>query len=574
MAPLSRPDPSGLRAVSHCYAKSTGVGVDGFHPRALGLMSDDALLVYGTVLAVSEALGSLPRLILTLYMVLLAKAAGGMRTIGLMPTPYRIHMKIRETDTAPAMAHLYQCHPWLAARKGRGPADVVWNQSVMAEAAAGVSWTSATVLWDVQKCYEHVQHLSLWAEGLGWNYPEQVLRLAINTYRAPRRLLHGRAASKAVFALRSIVAGCPRAVELLAIYVARRLGSVLTVPRAMLREVTDRICSEPVPAPYGWHEGGLRGAWAKGFSFVSDVSSGRAGSAHAAGGIRRKYPASDVDANLYIDDLGLQGDGDTEAAAVGKVVARARAVRDVVHGPLGMKFASDKATVIATSASAASRVRACLGALGGKLAAFAKNLGLGFNGGKRASAGGAKVRNVRIAHARPRLGRILRLLRGGGNAAKLAWGATVPAAEWGVEVEGLAGGQLKQVRGLMGEATGPTCRGASLTLKLLLAGHDPALRADAAPPCTAGVSGCGARLLGRRGPPTFLWSSASRRWRAPFATWARGRSGRTERGRLAPCVVPCTGLVGPRFRRPGRGTSATGRLTCTPRPRSWSEPWR
>jgi len=195
-------------------------------------MSDEALLVYGTVLAVSEALGSLPRLILTLYMVLLAKAAGGMRTIGLMPTPYRIHMKIREADTAPAMARLYQCHPWLAARKGRGPADVVWNQSIMAEAAAGSNWTSATVLWDVQKCYEHVQHLSLWAEGLGWNYPEQVLRLAINTYRAPRRLLHGRAASKAVFAQRSIVAGCPRAVELLAVYVARRLGSVLTAPRA------------------------------------------------------------------------------------------------------------------------------------------------------------------------------------------------------------------------------------------------------------------------------------------------------------------------------------------------------
>ena len=81
----------------------------------------------------------------------------------------------------------------------------------------------------------------------------------------------------------------------------------------------------------------------------------------------------------------------------------------------------------------------------GRAVAFTRNLGLAFAGGRRAVVGGASLRAARISGARPRLRRILRLLRSGGRAGRCAWGTTVPAGAWGAEVEGLPSAQFGRI---------------------------------------------------------------------------------------------------------------------------------
>ena len=86
---------------------------------------------------------------------------------------------------------------------------------------------SATLLADVVKCFENVPHAALLAEAVATDFPLGVLRLALASYCAARRLVRDGTCSRDVRATRSVLAGCVHATALLRCLLLRALGRVI-----------------------------------------------------------------------------------------------------------------------------------------------------------------------------------------------------------------------------------------------------------------------------------------------------------------------------------------------------------
>ena len=121
--------------------------------------------------------------------------------------------------------------PFFAGHSGRSLVDVVWAQSVRAEAALQDDFADNVVvswLWDLIKAYEHVDHSCVVKEAFEEaRNPFAVVRLALNTYRMARRFLLQGAVSDEVFRGRGIIAGCSHATVFLKLTLARALRALL-----------------------------------------------------------------------------------------------------------------------------------------------------------------------------------------------------------------------------------------------------------------------------------------------------------------------------------------------------------
>ncbi len=74
-----------LREVATSFAHKTAQTYDGFHPRLLAALSDDALEVLATLLQAVEVAGRWPRQISLVVAALLPKPKGGFRPVGILP---------------------------------------------------------------------------------------------------------------------------------------------------------------------------------------------------------------------------------------------------------------------------------------------------------------------------------------------------------------------------------------------------------------------------------------------------------------------------------------------------------
>ena len=91
---------------------------------------------------------------------------------------------------------------------GRNVGDAVWRASARNVLASAAGLVSLEADWDVEKCYEHVSHTILADMAVRLNFPLVMIRVAINSYRAPRRLLWDAGlCTDALFPTRGIVAG-------------------------------------------------------------------------------------------------------------------------------------------------------------------------------------------------------------------------------------------------------------------------------------------------------------------------------------------------------------------------------
>ena len=144
------------RAVSRTFRWWTGLGPDQLHPRHLSLVSDAGLEALGFFFYLAEAHGAWPKAMAYIVFFLLAKPAGGFRTIGLRTAFYRVGATLRMAIVREWAASVPRAY--FAAGTGKSTEDAVCRLMMRAEAADLAEEAVAVLVADVDKCYENVDH--------------------------------------------------------------------------------------------------------------------------------------------------------------------------------------------------------------------------------------------------------------------------------------------------------------------------------------------------------------------------------------------------------------------------------
>jgi hypothetical protein len=138
--------------------------------------------------------------------VLLPKADGGARPIGIFPTILRLIDRFFRMQVGV---------PWLRkqsaadhfGQKGRSCEAAVWRQAALSEWSVGCGRETATIFVDIAKAYENIRHDRLWKAGVKFDFPLWWLRWLISTFLMPRTLHVGGVALAPVRARLSVVPG-------------------------------------------------------------------------------------------------------------------------------------------------------------------------------------------------------------------------------------------------------------------------------------------------------------------------------------------------------------------------------
>ncbi len=321
-----------------------------------------------------------------------------------MPSLYRIWAKVRADyvrDWERKWARRY-----FAAGPGKSAEGAAWQAAMRAEIAAAANAESASILWDLLKCFEHGSHELLAQEVQRMEFPTAIARMAVEMYRAERRLVIDDAVSEAIEPTRGFMAGCARALALVKVVMIRRVDAYVA-----------------------------------------------------------RHPRVALD--LYVDDVELQAVGTDRI--VGTLAEAALDLRKVLCEDLGFPLADDKAQVVASTKEIADEIVERTGGAAGRAAERAVKLGVEMTSGKRSGrCGGHKRARFNKAMARQR--RLMRFKRMGGVAEKVARRGIIPAATFGKKVCGVSNAELRQLRMLVGRTSAPSTNGASRALTLLLDG--------------------------------------------------------------------------------------------------------
>ena len=121
---------------------------DGWHPRHIGLLSNNLLEVLSTLYEILERTGHMPQQQRQVHVFLLNKTSGGTRPIGLFTAFYRVWSKARATTAAAWVAD--HDRKYFAAGKGRSTIDPVWRQSVRNQVTVAGGQHVASVCWDLR----------------------------------------------------------------------------------------------------------------------------------------------------------------------------------------------------------------------------------------------------------------------------------------------------------------------------------------------------------------------------------------------------------------------------------------
>jgi hypothetical protein len=157
------------------------------------------------IFALCELLGRWPTVITDVLIILLAKATGGFRPIGIFPTFVRVWFRARSRH----IRAWEQSHdrPYFYAGSARGGDTAAWLQAAIMENAALSRTAAAASLVDLVKAFERVSHIGLRDAALRWDYPLWALRLSVAAYRLGRRVSINGVLSRVVVACRGITAG-------------------------------------------------------------------------------------------------------------------------------------------------------------------------------------------------------------------------------------------------------------------------------------------------------------------------------------------------------------------------------
>ena len=194
-----------FKAALFTFPSNTGLGWGGIHPRALLRLPDEVLYRWIALMRTCGQLGVWPESMGVGIIVLLAKADGGWRPIGLLPHLVRTWMRVRRDVAKDWESHCNR--KYLYAGVGKGSTVAAWKQAARAEIAAATGKDYAQSLLDLIKAFERVPYRVLRREASRLGYPLRMLRLTIAAYKRPRVLRVGDAISDIVLAIRGRVAG-------------------------------------------------------------------------------------------------------------------------------------------------------------------------------------------------------------------------------------------------------------------------------------------------------------------------------------------------------------------------------
>ncbi len=181
-------------AASRSFSRRTAQTWDGFHPRHYALLTMEQAEVIVALVTFMERVGLTPSCTQAVMAKLIPKHKAEspdklcMRSIGLMPSLYRLWARMRQS-----VARDWESRnktPLLAHQSGRSIMEVVYVQSLKAEAAQlqdEVLHTRA-FLWDLANFYEFLNRRRLWERAESTGFPLAVAALALNQYSAKRFL--------------------------------------------------------------------------------------------------------------------------------------------------------------------------------------------------------------------------------------------------------------------------------------------------------------------------------------------------------------------------------------------------
>ncbi len=199
------------------------MGVEGITLADFDALDDDGIEACISVLMACESVGYIPRLLALVIVKMIPKKDGGRRPIGLMPSLYRIWGKVRADDVRNWERRW--AREYFAAGPGKSAESAAWRAALRAELAAASRAESASVLWDLLKCFEHGRHTLLAGEVHAVGFLVAVARMSVEMYKAERRLVVDEAVSEPILPTRGFMAGCSRALALIKVVMVRRMDA-------------------------------------------------------------------------------------------------------------------------------------------------------------------------------------------------------------------------------------------------------------------------------------------------------------------------------------------------------------
>ena len=356
----------------------------GIHPRHFALLDPSAISSLISILHLSEALGCLPPQLSAVIIALLPKPTGGERPVGWYQSLYRVWIKARSgmvKEWERSHTHDYG----FAAQKGKSPVDIVWRHSCLAEIAKNQDSFFLAVLWDLWKCYDSINHYKLIQAAHKHGYPVAILRIALLSYRAPRRMLYNGVVSREIWPTASIVAGNATATAEL---------------RLLLLDVA----------------------------------------------IAMDYHHKNVTLNIFIDDIILDTMSHDKHVVIQNMSAATEDLAHWIESECDLLIAPQKSAVISNSLPLAGLLRRCLKSLGGPPLGSVRSLGVDFWAGslKKPPMKVRRSRQARLAMKRPRLAK---LKKASPKAASLVYVCGfMPSALYDAPVYGLFGHSLLKLR--------------------------------------------------------------------------------------------------------------------------------
>ncbi len=411
--------PEQLRTASSSFRARTAQTYDGFHPRQLACLSDDALRILSTILQAVEVSGRWPRQLGCVVTALLPKPKGGYRPIGLLPAAYRVWAKARRVHSDRWEAQ--HARQYLSSAKGNGPQDTMWRMAARHEAGTAEGEQAGIIADDLAAFFETIDRQVLMREAAALGYPAPLLRAALAAYSSARMVtLHGRVARE-IYPTVGVIAGCSLAMSLVKLFYLRAMDSLV-----------DRLPS----------------------SVVLDT---------------------------HVDDLTLSAIGQPGAVAADLAAAREDLIATM--SALGCHIAPDKTAVTATTRRLANEIARRAGITKGASMVPCLLGVDSTAGARRArlKAGSKKAGRLRAALARrARLSTIRKAV--GRRAGKIFRTGLLPAATYGAAVWGLADAEVTRLRRLAATTMSPRAPGRSLAMVTLWhniptadAEHAPAL---------------------------------------------------------------------------------------------------
>ena len=194
-----------LREAARTFPAGTGRGADDMAPRAVASVPKTQLAKLAQLLNECEKQGRWPQSCELVLIVLLPKADGGKRPIGLFPSTVRLWMRarsrvLRKWERDDQRSGIF-------GGKGMSATRASWAAAFRGENASHNTAHYAQVLLDLEKAFESVPHKQLWDAAARRGYPLSILRLSLAAYKLPRAVGCDGVFSRLISASREITAG-------------------------------------------------------------------------------------------------------------------------------------------------------------------------------------------------------------------------------------------------------------------------------------------------------------------------------------------------------------------------------